>query len=227
MTVEALVPRVRRGLGVSSSYDAESIPDMIRSAIRRLLRDYNFPKTVSRWYFGSGGTGDPGAATRTLALGEQAFDLPSGFKKGFELRFYDPEEETWSGLLERRERFIEPHPDGITRRFWIENETLYIDTPVESDGVGKQLVLWYQSKDVSANEDWITEDFEDAVVYQAVMRGAPEVRKPDVASTYAQLWLDERESLAIYLNELEWESVILMQRERWLPTFDRYPVDPV
>lgn len=225
MSVEALVPRVRRSLGVSSSYDAETIPDLIRGAIRRLLRDYNFPKSVSRYYFGSGGSGSPGADTRLLALNDQSFDLPSGFKREFQLRFYDPTNETWSDALKKREGFIEPAASGITEFYWIEGTKLFIDTKVEEDGVGKQLFMIFQSKDTASNETWVTDDWEDAVCYRAIMAGAVEVRKPDVAKTFAELWADERESLAIYLNELEWNNVVMLQRERRLPVFDRYPTD--
>lgn len=222
MSVEALVPRVRRSLGVSSSYDAETIPDLVRGAIRRLLRDYNFPKSVSRYYFGSGGTAD-GSSGSLLALGNQSFDLPAGFKREFQLRFYDPTEGTWSDALKKREGFIMPSASGLTEWFWIEGTKLYIDTAIEEDGVGKQLVMIYQSKDLFNNEDWMTEDFEDAVCYRAIMAGAVEVRKPDVAKTFAELWADERESLAIYLNELEWNNVDITWRERSLPALDRYP----
>ena len=111
----------------------------------------------------------------------------------------------------------------MTEFYWIEGTKLFLDTAIEADGVGKQLFMIYQSKDAENNEDWLTVDYEDAVVYQAVMRGAVEVRKPDVAKTFAELWADERESLAIYLNELEWGNVIMMQRERRLPVLDRYP----
>lgn len=223
MSVEALVPRVRRGLGVSSSYDAETIPDLIRSAVGRLLRDYNFPKSISRYYFGSGGTGNAGASTRLLALDDQSFALPAGFKREFQLRFYDPAEETWSDALKKREGFIEPAASGTTEYYWLEGTTLYIDTKVEADGVGKQLIMIYQSKDVAGNESWVTADWADAVVYRAVMTGAVEVRKPDVAEKYAALWSDERESLAIYLNELEWGNVVMLQNERRVPSLDRYP----
>lgn len=225
MSVEALVPRVRRSLAVSQSYDNETIPDLIRGAVRRLLRDYNFPKSKARYYFGSGGVGSPGASTRLLALDDQAFALPTGFKKEFQLRFYDPADETWSDPLKKREGFIMPSISGSTEWFWMEGETLYIDTKIEADGVGKQLILWYQSKDVATNEDWVTDDFTDAVAYRAIMAGAVEVRKPDVAKTFAELWADERESLAIYLNELEWDNVNIMQRERTLPMLERYPTD--
>jgi len=224
MSVEALVPRVRRALGVSSSYDAETVPDLIRGAIARLLRDYNFPKSVSRYYFGTGGTAD-GTSGSLLALDDQSFDLPAGFKRDFQLRFYDPAEETWSEPLEKREQFVMPASSGATSNYWIEGTTLWIDTAIEADGVGKQLVFFYQGLAVTPNESWITVDWADAVVYSSAMRGAVEVRKPELADTYAKLWADERESLAIYLNELEWGNVVMMQRERKLPALDRYPIE--
>lgn len=223
MSVNALVPRVRRSLGVSQSYDNETIPDLIRGAVRRLLRDYNFPKSKSRYYFGSGGTGSPGANTRLLALNDQSFALPAGFKKEFQLRFYDPSDSTWSDPIKKREGFIMPNALGVTEYYWMENQTLWIDTKVEADGVGKQLIMFYQTKDAESNEAWVTVDYEDAVAYRAILAGAVEVRKPDVAKTFAELWADERESLAIYLNELEWDNVEMMQRERRLPVIDRYP----
>lgn len=224
MSVEALVPRVRRSLAVSQSYDNETIPDLIRGAVRRLLRDYNFPKSKGRRYLGTGGTAD-GSSGTLLALNNQAFVLPDGFKKDFQLRFYNPAEETWSEPLKKREGFIMPSVSGQTEWYWIEGLTLYIDTKVEDDGVGQQLILFYQTKDSESNEDWVTVDFEDAVCYRAIMAGAVEVRKPDVAKTFAELWADERESLAIYLNELEWDNVNIMQRERSLPMLERYPTD--
>lgn len=226
MTVAALVPTVRSNLGISSSYDAETIPNIIRSACRRLLRDYNFPRSIARYYFGSGGTGNSGASTRLLALNDQSFDLPTGFKKEFQLRFYDPADETWSDALKKREGFIEPDASGTTSWYWIEGTKLWIDTSIESDGVGKQLIMIYQTKGLTTTlEDWLTDEFEDAVVYFASMRGAVTVRKPDLAKVYAELWADERESLAIYLNELEWGNVNMMQRERRIPTLERYPTD--
>jgi len=118
-----------------------------------------------------------------------------------------------------------PASSGATSNYWIEGTTLWIDTAIEADGVGKQLVFFYQGLAVTPNESWITVDWADAVVYSSAMRGAVEVRKPELADTYAKLWADERESLAIYLNELEWGNVVMMQRERKLPALDRYPIE--
>lgn len=237
MTVEALVPKVRKALGVSSAYDSEDIPDLIRSSIGRLLRDYNFPKSVSRYYLGSGGTAD-GTNGTLLALGDQSFALPAGFKRDGMLRFYDPSDQTWSDPLEKREGFVLPaelyadvvsvtpySSSAITKRFWLEGLTLWLDLAIDTDGVGKQLVMWYQSQAVdTTSEAWMTDDFESAVKYLSIMRGAVDFRKPDVAKDYAELWADEQTSLAIYLNELEWGNVVMMQRERRTATLSRYPI---
>lgn len=212
MSVEALVRRVRRALGVSASYDSEDIPDLIRSAVGRMLRDYNFPKSITRVEF-------------TLVLNDQDFDLPAGFKKDLQVRFYDPTDDTWSDPLQKAEAFRMPAASGNTEFYWIEGTKLYIDTAIESDGVGTKLILFYQNMSVSVNEDWLTEDFADAVCYLAIMRGAVDFRKPSVAKDYAALWTDEQTSLAIYLNELEWGNVVMMQRERRIPPTSRYSSD--
>lgn len=237
MTVEALVPRVRKALAVSSSYDSEDIPDLIRASIGRLLRDYHFPKSVSRYYFGSGGTAD-GTSGTLLALSDQSFTLPNGFKKDGQLRFYDPAAATWSDALEKREGFVLPAElfadivnsdpfiqQQITKRYWIEGTKLWVDLAIDTDGVGKQLVMWYENQLVdTASEAWITTDYTDAVVYLSIMRGALQFRKPEVAKDYAGLWQDEQTSLAIYLNELEWGGVVMMQRERRAAALSRYPI---
>jgi hypothetical protein len=210
MLIEALVPRVRTALGVSASYDTETIPDLIRSAIGRLLRDYNFPKSRAR-------------ATFALAMLDQnTFQLPVGFKRAFGVRFYDPADKTWSDPLRRYEGFTLPHSSGETRGWWIEGQQLFIDTPIAQDGLGKELVLFYQDQSVANNSDWLLDNFEDAVAYLAITRGAADMRKPEVMQTYAPLWSDEQTSLAIYLNELEWDGVVVMQRETREPRRPRY-----
>jgi hypothetical protein len=224
MGIEALVPSVRRKLGVSSSYDSEEIPDIIRGSIGRLLRDYNFPKSIRRAYLGSGAVDGDGNAT--LAAGDQTFELPTGFKREFQLRFYDPADGTWSEPLSKREGFRLPAAGVVeTGWYWFEGTALWIDLAIEDDGAGKQLVLIYQSMLLDEiSEAWISTEWPDAVTYLSVMRGALDFRKPDVAKDYAALWTDEQTSLAIYLNELEWGNVVMMQRERAIPTLERYPV---
>lgn len=210
MLIEALVPRVRNGLGVAESYDNIEIPDLIKSAIRRLLRDFNFPKSKQR-------------AIYDLVLDDQGFDLPVGFKLPGTLRFYNPLTKEWSEPLRRYERFTLPSKDGVTSGYWIEGQKLWIDAPIEQDGVGKQLVLFYQDQSWELNYDWITDNYEDAVAYLAIVRGAGDMRKDEVMKIYAPLWSDEQTSLAIYLNELEWDSVEILMREPSMNPRVRYP----
>jgi hypothetical protein len=224
MAVIDLVPRVRKALGVSSSYDATDVPEVIRGAIRRLLRDYNFPKSLRRAYLGTGPAAADGSGP-TLVADEDLFDLPAGFKKDLQLRFRDPADDTWSDPLERTEAFVLP-TDSVTQRYWLEGVQLGVDFAIGDDGVGKQLVLFYQSLLVdSTSEDWMTTDFTDAVAYLSIMRGALDFRKPDVAKDYSGLWTDEQTSLAIYLNELEWSNVVINQRETYRRVSARYPAN--
>ena len=212
MSVDALTPEVRSALGVSESYDDEKIPALIRRSINRLLRDYHFPKAVKRQDF------------TNLLLGSKEFTLPDGFKKELEFRLYDPSDESYTDPLSKKERFQLPYPDGGPKFYWLEGLKLVIDTPLDLARVGFSAFLWYESMDWLTNEDWMTEDFEGAVYHFSVVRGAAEFRKPEVAQIYASLWADERESLAIYLNELEWNNADIRMREaRGFPS-ERYPI---
>ena len=212
MSVDALVPEVRGALAVSSSYDDEKIPALIRRCINRLLRDYHFPKAVKRQDF------------LNLPLNANSFGLPVGFKKELEFRLYDPVSGTYSDPLVKRERFQLAYPSGAPHYYWLQGTTLMIDTPLNASYTGFSGFLWYESMDTASNEDWMTTDFPDAVFYLSVVRGCAEFRKPEVMQTYAPLWQDEQTSLAIYLNELEWNnSQINMKEARGWPA-ERYPI---
>lgn len=210
MLIEELVPRVRTALGVSSSYDNIEIPTHIRAAIKRLLRDYNFPKSRARHSF------------VLSTLGESSFVLPADFKRAFGLMFFDPSDVSWSDPIQRAEGFQLPSQSGLTDRWWLEGQSLYINTPIQDDGLNKHLVLFYQSNGVEENASWLLNDFEDAVAYLAIVRGAADMRKAEVMQTYAPLWSDEQTSLAIYLNELEWDGVIVKMREERQRPVERY-----
>lgn len=211
-TVDTLVPLVRSALGVSSSYDDEKIPDLIRRTINRLLRDYHFPKAVKKYEF------------TNLLLGSKEFTLPAGFKKELEVRLYNPTDVSWSEPLRKKERFQLPYPDGSQMFYWLEGTKLIIDTKLDSAQVGWSLVLWHESMDVASNEAWLCDDFPDSVMYFSIVRGAAEFRKPEVASIYGPLWTDERESLAIYTNELEWNNTEIRMREPAGYPSERYPI---
>jgi hypothetical protein len=212
MSVQDLVPEVRSALGVSSSYDDEKIPALIRRCVNRLLRDYHFPKSVKRADF------------LNAVLDTKEFTLPAGFKKELEVRYYNPGDLTYSDPLRKRERFQLPYPSGVPYYYWLEGEKLIVDTAYSADLVGYSTFIWYESMDAAGNEDWLTTDFADSVFYLSVTRGCAEFRKPEVMQTYAPLWDDERTSLAIYLNELEWgNSDIRMREARGYPP-ERYPI---
>lgn len=213
MSVDALVPRVRKALGVSASYDDEEIPALIRSAINRLLRDYNFPKSVMRFEIPN------------TFLNTQEITLPAGFKRELAVQFTNPAAvpQTWSEPLEKKEGFQLPYPSGYPHFYWLEGQKLWLDTPTPADMVGYTFQLFYQSMLPEDNEDWITVDFEDSVRILSIVRGAMDYRKPDVLQGYSALWSDERESLAIYLNELEWNNVRVNMREARPAAAERYP----
>lgn len=200
MTIEALVPKVRKALGVNASFEADEIPTLIREAVNRLLRDYHFPKSVKR-------------ATFTDAVaGDYQFALPDGFKQELEVRYYDPTSSSYSDPLKKRERFQLPYPSGAPFYYWLEGGNLVVDTPYSTSMVGYSTFIWYESMDVDGNL-WITDDFSSAVRYLAITRGCAEFRKPEVMETFAPLWQDEQQSLAIYTEELRWNNSDIIMRE--------------
>lgn len=213
MSVAALVPRVREALGVSTSYDAETIPALIRRCIKRLLRDYHFPKALVKETF------------TPLAEGDFEFDLPSGFKKEYLVNFYDSADDgSWSDPLLKSEGFRLPEPEGyVAAHYWLEGTKLLISTPITSEQTTLTLQLYYESWDVDTHEDWFTEDFEDVLFYYSVLKGAAEMRKPEVLQAFAALWEDERTSLAIYANELQFDSLEMRAREPRGWNRERYP----
>lgn len=226
MTVETLTPRVREALGVSSSYDTETIPAAIRRAMKRLLRDYHFPKAISTVTWKTTAV-DPEPA---LIPGQQVFPLPKGFKKDMTVIYSQPGESVfdikYSAPLKKLEGFRAPNSgDWSAKYYWLQGQNMVIDkwlTELPTDPLG--LTLIYEGWDVEVNESWFCEDFEDVLYLLTVYRTAAEFRKPEVMKAYAPLWAEEQQSLAIYTNELEWDNIDVMMREAtWQPT-ERYPV---
>lgn len=200
MALVDLVERVRSALAVSADYDAQ-IEAGIKSAGRRLLRDYNFPKQIVKLTY------------PLVAAGSQYLALPADFKKPLGVRLSQFEEATtfWSEPLTRAEAFKLPSPDGVPRHYWVEGTNLWLDTAMPTEGL--DVVLWYQSSSWDDNAAWLLADQEDTLFYFAMTRLAPEMRKKEVFEVFAPLWSDERQSLAIYLNELEWDDVTILMRE--------------
>lgn len=212
MTFEELVSRVREACGVASSYEDETIPALVNRCVNRLLRDYHFPKAVKQQDF------------TNLFLNSQEYTLPDGFKAVLEARFYNPLTAEWAEEpLEKVNGRILPSPRGYPAKYWLQGTKLITDVKLPSDMVGFTLQLFYESMDAASNRDWFITDFESAIYYFACVLGSAEFRKPEVAQIYGPLWADERESLAIYLNELEWDDVQITMREARTSPRLRYP----
>jgi len=212
MTVAALVPKVRKALSVSASYDDEDIPDLIRRCILRLLRDYHFPKSVVR------------TAYTPLALNQTTFALPAGFKKDLRLQFFNPADNSYSEPLRKRDGFCLPDSRGYPRYYWLEGANIVIDTPLTGGWEANTCLLWAENTLVSLHENWFTEDFEDLLFIFAALRGAVEYQKPEAAQLYGALWNDDRTSLAIYANELEFGNVEMLMNEAHPRPTERYPI---
>jgi len=230
MSVESLTPRVREALGVSQSYDTESIPNAIRRAIKRLLRDYNFPKSVQTVVWDTVEL-DPDAPGY-WPVGRSFVQLPAGFKKDLLIHYVvpgndPPKTRTWTEGLKKVEGFRMPNDggDAYSRWYWLSGNFLFIDKPFyEAPTDYTQLQLYYQSWNVKENEEWFTEDFEDVLFTFTVYRTAAEMRKPEVMKAYQGLWMEDVQSLAIYTNELEFDNLYMMMKEPTYSRSERYPI---
>jgi hypothetical protein len=182
------------------SLDESHLPS-IESAVRRyakkLLRDYNFPKSI---------------ATETFipAALQQEYTLPTGWKKILQVYFKDitdPAAPTYGDPLGRTEGFRRPREDGIPEYFWIAGTSLWTDIQVPAaDYATTRLIVLYQSGDIDSNIDWMLEDFEDILHTLAMFRLSSEHNKTELAAIWAVLWQEDMRALAIYANELEFED---------------------
>jgi hypothetical protein len=231
MTVETLVPRVREALGVSSSYDETTLPAAIRRAERRLLRDYNFPKSVKTVVWQTDPDGNLPEAER-LGIGQTFFKLPTGMKRDLLVMYTSPGTNppgtrSWSDPLKKLEGFRAPNTagDALSRFYWLHGDSLVLDKPLYNYPIEPiHLEFTYQSWDVVENEPWLVEDFEDVIFILTVYRTAAEMRKSEVMQAYSALWQEEVVSLATYVNELEYDNLYMMMREATHARSERYPI---
>lgn len=204
MTIAAMVPVVREALGVSSSYDAVTIPAGIKRAIVFMLRTWTFPQALEQ-------------VEVAIADGASQAALPvTGVGKIHAVRLKDG-----SGLLFKRLRRTLigelPHSNGPVF-YWQEGNLIKLDTPIA--GAGYSADIWYNSTDVNAADPWITSDFEDIVFYLSTLRLAVEMRKTEVAGTFQALWQENVPALAQYLHEVEFNDLDI----RMKPDIDPPPV---
>lgn len=209
---ENLADRLR----VDDSYVTNDIPQSVKRYVKRLLRDYHFPKSIRKNLYPD------------VDAGNQSYALPDDFKKDLLVIFMDNSDVAnvqFSDPLTRREGFVVAQPDGIPRHYWQEGSTLWTDITIPADtGTGTNLVVVYESNDFDYNSAWLLNDYEDVLFSLAMFRLAGELGKPELAQTWALLWLEDQKSLAIFLNELEFNHMeILMRPATPVNSSVRYP----
>ena len=194
MSYADLVPRVRKALGVSAAYDAETVLPGVRAAARHMLRKWNFPRSKVEAIF------------TPLALGQQSIELPaSGVGKIGYVRLWDRRTSTHLYKdLRRSEGMVGAQEDGPSI-WWQQALGISIDTALPEAGL--ELRVGYQTLDPALAEGWLSSDYEDALYYRAVYALASDVRKPEVQQAYSTLWGEQLTDLSVYLNELEWAGV--------------------
>jgi len=210
-TIAEMVPDLREALSVDASYDAVVLPGIITKCIKRLMRDYHFPKSLTKQTF-------------TPILDQQAYALPAGFKKELLIRFYDPVEDTYGQPLLKREGPVLPMSDGSSCYYWREGGNLLTDITLAAENVGIELHLHYENVDPVTNEAWFVPDFEDVLFSYCMYRASAQLRKTELKKAWKELWAEDRTSLAIFANEIEFDNSELMMRET-SPVVDnnRYP----
>lgn len=205
MTIAALVPVVREALGVSSSYDATSIPAGIRRAIVFMLRSWTFPQALV-------------AANVVITINTNLVLLPTvGVGKIHTVRLKDASGEMHKRL--RRTLIGETAVHTGPEYYWQEGNRIVLDTKITEAGYSAD--VWYNSINVDSADSWITADFEDIVFTLSVMRLAQDLRKPEVNAAYATIWQEQIPTLAQYLNEVEYNDMDI----RMKPSANPSPVD--
>jgi hypothetical protein len=209
--LDDLIPRVRQMLSVKSEYDDTTIRPGIVEAMQRLLRDYNFPKSVKR--------------LTTAAPGQvQTLPFPDGVKRPLELRLMNPLDGSYTDPILRREGFTRSTLAPFPEYYWVEDGLIRLDKMLTADYGACNAVFWYQSMvPDAALQQYLLTSFPDVVKYKAVVALALELRKTEAAQAFAPMWTEAQVSIATFVNELEWNSVEATMHEAHQRVFDRYP----
>lgn len=215
-TMVEMQERVRLAAAVSASYNATVINTALERAMKRLLRDYNFPKSI-RSVFTEGDT----------EVGQQVYPAPPGFKRILSLRFKDTGSNAYSHALKRRHGFTLPlanptEADLYGTYYWLEGTNILVDRPAPVSSI--RLTVWHQSQLLDdAMKAWMLEDLEDLIFSRATFLVTSELRKEELAQLFAARVAEETQSIAIYANELEWEGMDMHMREVSGWPAERYP----
>ncbi len=208
---------LRESLSVDESYTDSIIPNAVRRYMKKLLRDYHFPKQiVAEDYTG-------------IADGTQSYALPTDFKRAVAVYFYDdtdPDEIAYGRPLRRRETHILPHDDGEARFYWLTSTHLWTDIKVDAvENPNTNLALVYRSNSVDTHMSWLLNDFHDTLFTLSMLRLAAELNKPELVTIWAALWAEDQMALAKYANETEFENLDMVMAETSARRAERYPVN--
>lgn len=212
-TIAEFAELLRDRLSVDDSY----LPDITASVeryVRKLLRDYNFPKSVRTEIY----TG--------LTAGQQSYTLPADTKKPLMVLFRDTADVAapqYGAPLLRRGGFTLPASDRIARHFWLQGEELWTDISIPTGAPSTELILMYQSNSYAYNIDWMLADFNDILFSLAMFRLASELGKPELTQVWTAMWVEDQRGLAIYINELEFDGLELLMKEAAPSRAERYP----
>lgn len=215
--IDNLIPALREALSVDESYDTTVLPNIISRCLLKLLRDYHFPKTITREFY------------TDLQVGRQEYALPTGFKKEHMIVFYDPEETRYARPLLKREGFTLPEESGESCYYWLEGSSLFTDVTLIEENQGIELRMWYESMDVALNQDWLINNYSDVIFALCMYSAASQLRKSELVTTWRAIWSEERTSLAVFLNELQFDNSELVRGEsrnyNHSERLERYPRD--
>jgi hypothetical protein len=211
MAYADLILEVREALGVSSSYDAVTIPAALKSSAIYLLKGYNFPRNMLI------------STTSAVPAGTGALALPSMIKKEELLLLRDARTAGQPAYkqLQKSEGFRMPAQDDMPNFYWLAGNSLIFDTVTPEAGL--DLVLYYQSLDPVSAEAWLTVDFREELINRTVYSKAAALRKPEVMQAYTPLWRESQTALAKYLNELEFDGLVMTMRQSSEQRGERYP----
>lgn len=209
-----LSERLQERLGVDSSYLASDIPNGVSRCVKRLLRDYHFPKSVRTEIW------------KNVSPGQQVYTLPADFKKDLMVTFQDTSDvvPVYTNPLKKREGFTLANQDQVPRYYWLQGNDLWTDIAIPSGTTKTHLIAAYESNDVGYNLEWMVQDMEDVLFSFTMFRLSSEFGKPELAQVYVALWTEDQRSLAIYLNELEFGNMEMMMRASTPGHSPRYPV---
>lgn len=210
MSYTDLVDKLPALLSVDASYKESVIPTLLTNAIRRLLRDYNFPQSLAREEF-------------PIVAGEVSYALPLGFKRDLSVVLHEKPDLYGEPLL-KREGIVARSESNQPEYYWFEGSELRLNTAHPNTEANAFVVLFYQSQDPEINADWLCDEFEDCVLSLTMYRAASVLRKPELAQGWGPIWAEDQRSLAIYTHELEFDnSEILMNAARTSKIRKRYP----